>query len=157
MFKVYRFRGLGFTVIRKGSNTTTCAACIYRFKYPLTMMLMLFKARCTYVNLRQDQDCRYPCHWVHRFRGWGSRQIIAVVGPGPVLELNTSNKRPGLAMQLKSAANHIGYGLYYEYPHNKTQHIHSPIFRRRPIYTHQNGNRNPTSYAGIEIMGKQPV
>ena len=27
----------------------------------------------------------------------------------------------------------------------KTQYIHSPIFRRRPIYTHQNGNINPTS------------
>ena len=27
----------------------------------------------------------------------------------------------------------------------KTQYIHSPIFRRRPVYTHQNGNINPTS------------
>ena len=35
----------------------------------------------------------------------------------------------------------------------KTQYIHSPIFRRRPIYTHQNGNINTTSY---ESTANQP-
>ena len=43
----------------------------------------------------------------------------------------------------------LEYGLYY---HNKTQYIHSPIFERRPIYTHQNGNINPTSESRFRVL-----
>ena len=50
--------------------------------------------------------------------------------------------------------------------HNKAQYKHSPIFKRSPIYTHQNGNLNPTSdgvlsqkpglLPGLEVLGALP-